>query len=164
MPDGCECEIPETGRIRCDRHGCQKDKTQVKLCQAGGKYWAAWEACTMAGQDCFTGQVLEPLDRPVRGSIRVVRKPSDKATAGGPGTELKRLLRRVGIRPTANCKCNAHARKMDRNGVDWCEANTDTILAWLAAESSRRGLPFVRAAGMAIIRLAIRRARRTSRQ
>jgi hypothetical protein len=161
MPDGCECEIPEIGRIRCQRHGCEKDKTQVKLCQAGGKYWQAWEACTMAGQDCFTGQVLQPLTRPVRGSIRVVRKPSDKATAGGPGTELKRLLRRVGIRPTANCRCNAHARKMDRNGIDWCERHTDTILAWLAAESSRRGLPFLRPAATAIIRLAIRRARRS---
>jgi len=161
MADGCECEIPETGRIRCRRHGCEKDQTQVKLCQDRGKYWQAWEACMMAGQDCFTGQVLQPLTRPVRGSIRVVRKPSDKSTAGGPGTELKRLLRRVGIVPTTNCRCNAHARKMDRHGAAWCEANTDTILAWLAAESSRRGLPFVRPAAMAIVRLAIRRARRS---
>ena len=161
MSSECECDIPKIGRVECQRHGCAKNANQVRLCRAGGKYWHAWESCKMPGQKCYEGEQLQPLDRPVRGSIKVVRKPAAKATAGGPGTELKALLRRIGIRPTASCKCNSHARRMDREGVDWCERNTDTIIAWLAAESARRGLPFVRPAAMAIIRLAIRRARRS---
>ncbi len=81
----------------------------------------------------------------------------------GPGTELKRLLYRVGIRPTSKCKCNARAAEMDRmEAADpgWCERNIDTIVGWLREEAEKRRLPFVDAVGRMIVRRAIARYRR----
>jgi hypothetical protein len=87
--------------------------------------------------------------------------PSPKPT-GGPGTELKKLLSAVGITATPNCSCNARAREMDRQGCDWCEANLDTIVGWLREEATKRGLPFLDAAGRLLVRRAIRSARRAA--
>lgn len=88
--------------------------------------------------------------------LTVIRK---KVVAGGPGSELKKLLGWLGIKPTANCQCNARARDMDLRGPDWCESNQGEILAWLREEAGRRGLPFVEIAAKSLVRLAIRRAR-----
>lgn len=78
----------------------------------------------------------------------------------GVGTELKGLLRRLGITPTANCACNFRAAIMDARGIDWCEENLDTIVGWLREEAEKRGLPFVDVAGRLIVRRAIAAARR----
>jgi hypothetical protein len=80
----------------------------------------------------------------------------------GPGTELKKLLAAVGITATPNCSCNARAREMDRQGCDWCEANLDTIVGWLREEATKRGLPFLDAAGRLLVKRAIRNARRAA--
>ena len=79
----------------------------------------------------------------------------------GPGTELKKLLKMIGITSSPNCKCNAHARKMDENEAKqpgWCEENMDTILGWLEEQAKARKLPFVRMAARQVVRLAIKRA------
>jgi hypothetical protein len=78
----------------------------------------------------------------------------------GPGTELKALLKRIGIVAKPGCSCNRHAKAMDANGCDWCEANIDTIDGWLAEEAKKRKLPYLSLAGKALIRMAIRRARK----
>jgi hypothetical protein len=80
----------------------------------------------------------------------------------GPGTELKKLLATVGITATPNCSCNARAAEMDARGCDWCEANLDTIVGWLREEATKRGLPFLDAAGRLLVRRAIRNARRAA--
>lgn len=83
--------------------------------------------------------------------------------ASGPGTELKRLLARIGITATPNCSCNARARAMDANEdrePGWCEAHLDEIVGWLREEAGQRGLPFIDAAGRLLVRRAIRNARR----
>lgn len=80
----------------------------------------------------------------------------------GPGTELKKLLSSVGITATPNCSCNARALEMDRNGVEWCESNIDKIVGWLREEATKRGLPFIDAAGRMLVRRAIRNARRSA--
>lgn len=80
----------------------------------------------------------------------------------GAGTELKKLLSAVGITATPNCSCNARAADMDRNGIEWCEANIDTIVGWLREEAEKRGLPFLDAAGRMLVRRAIRNARRAA--
>ena len=80
----------------------------------------------------------------------------------GPGTELKKLLSSVGITATPNCSCNARAADMDRNGVEWCESNIDTIVGWLREEAEKRGLPFVDLAGRLLVRRAIKNARRAA--
>jgi hypothetical protein len=93
--------------------------------------------------------------------ITVQRKP--RPLGYGPGTELKRLLSRIGIKAEPGCKCNARAAEMDRMekaSPGWCEANIDLIAGWLREEATKRNLPFVDAAGTVIVRRAIGNARR----
>jgi len=80
----------------------------------------------------------------------------------GPGTELKALLARVGITATPDCSCNARAAEMDRQGVEWCEANLDTIVGWLREQAEARGLPFLDLAGRLLVRRAIANARKAA--
>jgi hypothetical protein len=82
----------------------------------------------------------------------------------GPGTELKRILAGFPffIKTTPNCRCNARAKQMDAWGIDGCLERFDVIVGWLAEEASRRKIPFVAAAGRAIVRRAIAAARRTA--
>jgi hypothetical protein len=86
------------------------------------------------------------------------------AQSGGPGTELKALLAKIGIRSSPTCSCNKRAKTMDENGIAWCEQNVETICDWLAEESAKRKLPFLRAAGKVIINMAIKRAKKHNSQ
>jgi hypothetical protein len=82
----------------------------------------------------------------------------------GPGTELKKLLAGWPLYITASpdCSCNARAAEMDRQGVEWCEANIDTIVGWLREQATARGLPFLDVAGRMLVRRAIANARRNA--
>jgi hypothetical protein len=80
----------------------------------------------------------------------------------GPGTELKKLLAKVGITASPDCSCNARAAEMDRQGVEWCESNLDTIVGWLREQATARGLPFLDIAGRLLVRRAISNARRNA--
>lgn len=100
-----------------------------------------------------------------------VPRPGSSATIppdiGGPGTELKALLKFIGITATPNCSCNARARAMDENELrepGWCEANIDTILDWLKEQADIRGLPFLRVGAKVLVRRAISNAKRKSAQ
>jgi hypothetical protein len=94
---------------------------------------------------------------------RVSRPPEPPAPpTHGPGTELKKLLGRVGITASPDCACNARAAEMDRQGVEWCEANIDTIVGWLREQAEARGLPFLDLAGRMLVRRAISNARRNA--
>jgi hypothetical protein len=91
--------------------------------------------------------------------------PPPPAPTHGPGTELKKLLKRIGIVATPNCSCNARARKMDEEEAKepgWCEANLDEIVGWLREEAGKRKLPFVEVAARLVVRRAIANARRLS--
>ena len=78
---------------------------------------------------------------------------------GGPGTELSKLLKLIGINAKEKgCKCKSHSARMDREGPQWCRDNIETILGWLQAEAQKRKLPFVKAAAKQVVLLAIRRA------
>ncbi len=77
----------------------------------------------------------------------------------GAGTELTGLLGRLGITPGANCDCKKMADQMDRHPPEWSLENTEQILAVMAKEAGRRKLPFVRPVAVALIKLAVRRAR-----
>lgn len=87
-------------------------------------------------------------------------EPPEPPPSKGPGTELKKLLKKVGITATPNCSCNARAAEMDRQGCDWCEANLDEIVGWLREEATKRGLPFVDMAGRMLVKRAITNARK----
>ena len=88
------------------------------------------------------------------------RTPLAKTTTTGPGTELKALLKTIGIVAKPNCSCNKRAKIMDEKGCDWCEENIDEIDGWLEEEAKKRNLPYISLAGKTLIRLAIRRARK----
>ena len=78
----------------------------------------------------------------------------------GPGTELKKLLARIGIVATQHCSCNARAKQMDEWGCDICELRMETLTNWLQDEAAIRKLPFIRLAGRVLLKRAIRNARR----
>jgi hypothetical protein len=82
------------------------------------------------------------------------------APTTGPGTELKALLKTIGITASPTCACNKRAKVMDEKGCDWCEEHIDEIDGWLAEEAKKRKLPYISLAGKTLIRLAIRRARK----
>ena len=81
-----------------------------------------------------------------------------------PGNALKDIL--AGwpfyIASSPNCPCNARADEMDRRGIEWCEANIDTIVGWLREQATARGLPFLDIAGRLLVRRAIANARRNA--
>jgi hypothetical protein len=77
---------------------------------------------------------------------------------GGPGTELAALLGRLGIKADPGCKCRQKAEAMDAAGVDWCRYHQEKILDWLADESKKRGIPFIRRLARALVLRASRNA------
>lgn len=90
--------------------------------------------------------------------------PPPPPPTSGPGTELKKLLKTIGITATPTCSCNARAAQMDEWGPDVCEQKIPEIVDWLAGEAKARRLPFIRLAGEQVVKLAIRRARRSAAQ
>lgn len=93
---------------------------------------------------------------------RPAQSPPVESPPAGPGTELKGLLKLIGITSSPNCSCNARAKQMDEWGADECERRMPEILEWLEQEATRRGLPFVRFAAEQAVKLAIRRARKNA--
>jgi hypothetical protein len=80
----------------------------------------------------------------------------------GPGTELKKLLSKIGIKASPNCSCNKRAALMDTNGIEWCENNIDTIVGWLKEEATKRKLPFIDIAGRILVKRAISNAKKNA--
>ena len=78
----------------------------------------------------------------------------------GVGTELKNILAVFGTYEVTGCKCRDRAAKMDKNGIEWCEANVPTIVGWLKEEASKRKLPFLEIVAKCAISRAIRNARK----
>jgi hypothetical protein len=86
-----------------------------------------------------------------------------KLSTGRPGTELRTILASIGITASRGCSCAAKAHTMDELGIEWCEANIDTIVGWLREEAEKRGLPFLDVAGRMLVRRAIKNARRKAK-
>lgn len=89
--------------------------------------------------------------------------PTPTAPTHGPGTELKKLLAKIGITATPNCKCNArsrHMNTMEAQEPGWCERNIDTVVGYLREAAADRGLPFLDVAGRVLVRRAISNARK----
>ena len=86
--------------------------------------------------------------------------------ANGPGTELKALLKTIGINATLGCSCNAMAHRMNAAGPDWCEGpGLPEILAAMKREHEKRRkarrtiLPWIETGAKFLVRLACHRAR-----
>lgn len=78
----------------------------------------------------------------------------------GPGSQLKKLLSKVGIRSSATCSCNARAKKMDEMGIEWCEQNIAEIVGWLKEEATKRKLPFLSFPAKVMVQRAIKIAKK----
>jgi len=90
---------------------------------------------------------------------KVQSQPPQELDIGeGIGSELKKLLKMVGITSTPNCSCNARAKLMNQNGLQWCKDNIDTIVGWLKEEAEKRNLPFFTYGAKKLVKLAIYRA------
>lgn len=90
----------------------------------------------------------------------ILNIPKHSYMNGGPGTELKQLLKFMGITASPNCKCNARAKQMDIWGCDVCETKIDEIVGWLKEEAYNRKLPFVEIAAKLLVKRAIKNARK----
>lgn len=132
---------------RCVERGYTLDEVMPCVVSQDGDEW------TIDTESEFYPRTPKPGHEPPQ----PVEQPTD-----GPGTELKRLLARVGITATPDCSCNARAAEMDRQGVEWCEENIETIVGWLREQAHARGLPFIDAVGRMLVRRAIKNARQRS--
>jgi len=103
------------------------------------------------------------VDHPAYPRVSRLPEPPPPPTHG-PGTELSRLLKRIGIEPTPTCACRAKAAQMDAWGPD--EASKPEriaeVVAVMRAEAEARGLPFLDLAGRVLVRRAIQNARRNA--
>jgi hypothetical protein len=131
------------------------------ICRQRGYALEQAMACVVSQDgDIWTIDEQHPsYPRRVSGTAPVIRE-AVPYSCGGPGTELKRLLGRIGITASPTCSCAARARQMDALGCEWCEANVDTIVGWLREEAAKRSLPFLDAVGKLLVRRAISNARK----
>lgn len=120
---------------------------------------------TLETEDCIVKKVgsLWTIDtqHPKYPSSMKKNLSTDK---GGAGTELKSLLKLIGITSSPGCSCNKRAAIMDHNGIDWCKQNLDQIVSWLREEATKRKLPFANFAGKKIVRMAISRAEKAAKK
>ena len=88
--------------------------------------------------------------------------PAPVAPSHGPGTELSKLLKRVGINPTPTCACRAKAAQMDAWGCNEASRpeRIEEVVAVMREEAKARGLPFLDMAGRMLVRRAIANARK----
>lgn len=94
----------------------------------------------------------------VRAVCGIDRKAKAKNVSEGAGTELKKLLRMIGITASSNCSCNSKALTMNARGPEWCASNMETIVEWLHEEARKRHLPFIKTAARLLVKRAIHNA------
>ena len=120
----------------------------------------------------YTGMFEETLPIPFGGEFREAKAKEAKEGKGrnvetrslpaGPGTELKKLLKFLGLPDKPGCSCNKKAQLMDKWGWETCSLpeKEDEIISWLKQEAVKRKLPFVEWGARVIVRRAVRNARK----
>jgi hypothetical protein len=94
------------------------------------------------------------------GVLRSLFPKTMEEEPNGPGTQLARMIKTLGIHMSDSCSCRRHAINMNEKGNDWCAANIDTVVGWLREESQRRGLPFVDMVGKVMVNRAVKKSRK----
>ncbi len=79
----------------------------------------------------------------------------------GVGTQLKRLLGKVFIKPGKGCHCNHYAKLMDQRGAEWCENNVAWCVDCLEESAETLGYPFSRFAAKKVVGVAIYKAKKS---
>ena len=108
--------------------------------------------------DLFSFEVIPKIGEFIAQTEESYRYLAESIRMHPTQEELKKMLESVGIRATPNCSCNAKATAMNKNGIEWCKNNKDTILSWLQEEAVKRKLPFFRFFARRMINIAISRA------
>jgi hypothetical protein len=141
---------------------CQKWMLEARCRQRGYTLDEVGACIVSRDGDTVTVDVDHPAypKSPKPGFTPPEPTPPPPAPTHGPGTELKKLLKKVGITASPNCSCNARARTMDQWGCDKCEERIDEIVGWLREEATKRRLPFVDMAGRMLVKRAIKNARK----
>jgi hypothetical protein len=103
------------------------------------------------------------VDHPAYPRVSRMPEPAPIPT-GGPGTELSKLLKRIGIEPTPTCACRAKQQEMDLWGCDEASKpeRIDEVVKVMREEAAARGLPFLDVAGRLLVKRAIANARRNA--
>lgn len=164
----CTGQVPTniTLSLSCTGESCCGGPCEWQPVWVGGFWSNGWELLSGCNEGCScpepsvedVGTEAYPFQEgPYETSCSQDMGPMQ---AGGAGTELKGLLKLLGITAKPGCSCNQRAEAMDKRGCDWCEQNIDQIDGWLAEEAKKRKLPYLSLAGKALIRVAIRRARK----
>lgn len=121
MTRPCECAFIPPGW--CPRHKMMKGRNQKRLCETREDYRAYWD------------QLAEGK---LPGQQQSQPRKSRSIPKEGPGTELKKLLLRFGIRETEDCGCGDLANAMNLNGSQWCLNHADEIAEWMIDQASER--------------------------
>jgi hypothetical protein len=70
----------------------------------------------------------------------------------GPGSQLWRLLERLGVQHSPDCGCLSRAKQMNAWGVAGCRAARAEIVGWMEAGKDRYGWATIaKAAGLAVV-------------
>jgi len=102
----------------------------------------------LAAATVVTDEIMEmPKD--------VYQEIAEKYSLGGPGAELKKLLKMIGVVATPTCQCNQRAKHMDKMGCQWCRDNEEEICDWMQEEARKRGMLFVRSVARLMLKRAI---------
>jgi hypothetical protein len=111
-------------------------------------------------QSVLENRLLQLLGDNPSGVLRALFPRTMEEDPNGPGTQLSRMIKSLGIHMSDSCSCRRHALTMNEKGADWCEQNVDTIVGWLREEAKRRGLPFVDMIGKVMVNRAIKKSKK----
>lgn len=123
------CSCPLAGW--CERFGIEQQEYAHEVCQGkrgeelGNRYRAKWRRQKEGGK-------TPPRQQPVPQMYGPPRTP------GGPGTELTKLLKELGIRADGCGGCHDMAAKMDRWGPDGCREHRAEIVEHLREKAAKR--------------------------
>lgn len=137
--EACVCELAGW----CERHGRKKTERLFRLCQTSEAYRQNWDRHAKRQ----LGDTQPKVARPQR--------QCEKKSVRGVGTYLRAILKRLGYKSKGACKCSERAREMNKNGIQWCKDNVDTIVGWLKEEAERQKVVFFERGARLIVWRAI---------
>lgn len=108
-------------------------------------------------------QFLESIRDRLNNPQPILQQTTEQEIEEGTGTELKKLLKMMGITPAPNCSCNAKAKFMNQKGIQWSKDNINIIVGWLKEEATKRNLPFFTYGAKKLVELAIYRAEKNTK-
>lgn len=110
---------------------------------------------------CLGGAWCSIADEVVAQCSSVLSVPDELAVRCGPGTEMTRIINRLGL--GSDCeRCRSLAAQMDQGGPYWVQQNYDYVVAQTIRNAERLGHrmgPVRRAGVRSIVRRSIRLSR-----